>query len=292
MRTLSNLMNTNNHSNNHTNICNHNNNSDNLTVPIIGIHHSPLTQKFGIPRQPNLVDLPTKIEMYAPYNDPLAFAGIEDFSHLWISWQFHQNKPVNNKSKDSFRPQVRPPRLGGNSKLGVFATRSMYRPSGLGLSVVKLDKLEVVDNKVWLKIIGADFIDGTPIIDIKPYIAYSDSIVDASSGFAQDKPTSKAVIISNNAKAEFEQHILSDRLQAEEVDYFCQLIAQDPRPAYRQKELGTAFVMRYAPFDINFSMEKVDSLQAVDATQMMNSEANKLALVIHRVKLLDDVDLN
>ncbi len=278
-------MNTNNHSNTHINISNHNRNSDNLTVPIIGIHHSPLTQKFGIPRQPNLVDLPTKIEMCPPYNDPLAFAGIEDFSHLWISWQFHQNKHVNDKSKDTFRAQVRPPRLGGNEKVGVFATRSMYRPSGLGLSVVKLDKLEVIDNKVWLKIIGADFIDATPIIDIKPYIVYSDSIENAKSGFAQNKPKNRNVHISPQADLEFSQHISAGRLSSEEVNYICQLIAQDPRPAYRQKELGKEFVMRYAQLDIAFSMQKVDSLQTVAVTRMMNSEANQLALVIHKVRL-------
>ncbi len=260
-----------------------NESSNSISVPIIGIHHSPLTQKFGIPRQPNLVNLPTKIEMYAPYNDPLAFEGIEDFSHLWISWQFHQNKPVNNKSKKSFRSQVRPPRLGGNDKVGVFATRSMYRPSGLGLSVVKLDKLEVIDNKAWLKIIGADFIDGTPIIDIKPYIAYSDTIERAKSGFAQDKPKSRNVHISPQADNELSQYISAGRLSTEDVSYICQLIAQDPRPAYRQQELGTEFVMRYAQFDIYFSMQMIQ-----DDDRVINDKTHE-ALVITKVVLWLDV---
>ena len=113
------------------------------TLPIIGYHRSPLTQKFGTPRQPNLVAIKSHIEFLPPYGDPNAFVGIENYSHLWVLWQFHHNKP-----QDGFRPQVRPPRFGGNDKVGVFATRSMYRPSEVGLSVVGLDKVEVIDNQV------------------------------------------------------------------------------------------------------------------------------------------------
>ena len=98
-------------------------------------------EKFGIPRQPNLVQVESYIEMTGPYNDLLAFEGIEEFSHLWLVWQFHDNK---NQQSQQFRPQVRPPRLGGNKKIGVFATRSMYRPAPIGLSVVKLNRVEKV----------------------------------------------------------------------------------------------------------------------------------------------------
>lgn len=146
-----------------------------ITFPIIGYHHSPLTQKFGIPRQPNLVQVSSHIEFVPPYDNVAAFEGIENYSHLWIIWQFHHNRPQAN-----FRPQVRPPRFGGNAKMGVFATRSMYRPSPLGLSVVRLERLEVINHKVRLYIIGADMADGTPIFDIKPYLAFSDSITDPS----------------------------------------------------------------------------------------------------------------
>lgn len=107
-----------------------------LSLPIIGIMRSPYVEKFGIPRQPNLVQVESFIEMHAPYNVWEAFDGIEEFSHLWLTWQFHDNK--NQQDKDKFRPQVRPPRLGGNKKIGVFATRSMYRPAPIGLSVVQL----------------------------------------------------------------------------------------------------------------------------------------------------------
>lgn len=225
-----------------------------ISIPIIGIHRSPLSQKFGIPRQPNLVDLPTSIELLPPYDTPDAFVGIESFSHLWISWQFHQNKPQAN-----FRPQVRPPRLGGNKKLGVFATRSMYRPSGLGLSVVKLDRLEVKNGKAILHIIGADMLDATPIIDIKPYIAYSDSLsgsVNEFAGLALEKPTNKAVQISEQAQQQFEQFIKQGLLTEADVGYICQLIAQDPRPAYRQQEVDSIFTMRYGAVDVSFTMSE------------------------------------
>ncbi len=215
-----------------------------LNIAIIGVHHSPLTQKFGIPRQSNLVELATTIEMYPPYDTPSAFVGIEEFSHLWITWYFHQNQPQAN-----FRPQVRPPRLGGNKKLGIFATRSPYRPSNLGLSVVQLDKIEVKNNKVIVRIIGADFLDKTPIIDIKPYIAYSDSIAYAKSGFADGPPTEKMVYIEETA-----EKLLNQQINPKQIEQICQLIALDPRPAYRQNEINSEFFMRYKNIDIVFLM--------------------------------------
>ena len=183
-------------------------------APIIGYHRAPLSQKFGAPRQPNLVALMSVIEMLAPYDTPAAFVGLEDFSHIWLSWQFHHNF-INKASSSTiandhkFRAQVRPPRLGGNQKIGVFASRSMYRPSGLGLSVVKLERIEVVDGRVLLMISGADMIDGTPIIDIKPYVAYSDAHINADSGFAPDAPAPLMVTITDKALEKVEQIIAS-----------------------------------------------------------------------------------
>ena len=189
-------------------------------APIIGYHRAPLSQKFGAPRQPNLVALISVIEMLAPYDNPAAFIGLEAFSHIWLSWQFHHNysakksagnaeqhqptKALNSDNIPAFRPQVRPPRLGGNKKLGVFASRSMYRPSGLGLSVVKLEGIEVHEDKVLVLISGADMIDGTPIIDIKPYVSYSDAYSDAASGFAASAPESLIVTMSELAQQQFE----------------------------------------------------------------------------------------
>jgi tRNA-Thr(GGU) m(6)t(6)A37 methyltransferase TsaA len=239
---------------------------DAITVPIIGYHRSPLSQKFGIPRQPNLVEVPSYIEMLAPFNTLDAFVGIEDFSHLWLTWHTHHNR-----AQPNFKPQVRPPRLGGNAKLGVFATRSTYRPSQMGLSVVRLIGIEQTDTGVIVQITGADMVDGTPIVDIKPYVAYSDALVDAVSGFAPDKPVSKTVRISEKAQQQFAQLIESDSnknslsnkkatcsssFTAEDIDIIGKLIAQDPRPAYRQQESDSVFVMRYKQWDISFAMDE------------------------------------
>lgn len=176
-------------------------------APMIGYHRAPLSQKFGAPRQPNLVALTSIIEMIAPYDSPAAFAGLDAFSHIWISWQFHHNYTNKDthigKGGTGFRAQVRPPRLGGNQKIGVFASRSMYRPSALGLSVVKLESIEVVEGRVLLIISGADMIDGTPIIDIKPYVAYSDALSDAKSGFAPTAPDLLEIIITESAYEQF-----------------------------------------------------------------------------------------
>ena len=174
-------------------------------APIIGYHRAPLSQKFGAPRQPNLVALTSVIEMLPPYDTPAAFEGLAAFSHIWISWQFHHNyrKKDTHQTDSSFRAQVRPPRLGGNQKIGVFASRSMYRPSGLGLSVVALDRIEIVEGRVLLIIKGADMIDGTPIIDIKPYVAYSDAIMHGESGFAPTAPALLEVTMTTPAYEQF-----------------------------------------------------------------------------------------
>lgn len=228
-----------------------------ITFPIIGYHHSPLTQKFGIPRQPNLVQVPSHIEFVPPYDNVAAFEGIENYSHLWIIWQFHHNRPQAN-----FRPQVRPPRFGGNAKMGVFATRSMYRPSPLGLSVVRLERLEVINHKVRLYIIGADMADGTPIFDIKPYLAFSDSITDAISQQI-DTPSMRKTAIDTKAKQVFDRLIRQGVLEDADVQIIQGLIAQDPRPAYRQDEVGTIFALRYDGVDVDFLMDETGVLTIV-----------------------------
>ena len=228
-----------------------------ITFPIIGYHHSPLTQKFGIPRQPNLVQVSSHIEFVPPYDNVAAFEGIENYSHLWIIWQFHHNRPQAN-----FRPQVRPPRFGGNAKMGVFATRSMYRPSPLGLSVVRLERLEVINHKVRLYIIGADMADGTPIFDIKPYLAFSDSITDAISQQI-DTPSMRKTAIDTKAKQVFDGLIRQGVLEDADVQIIQGLIAQDPRPACRQDEVGTIFALRYDGVDVDFLMNETGVLMIV-----------------------------
>lgn len=266
----------------------------NYTAPIIGYHRAPLSQKFGAPRQPNLVALTSVIEMIAPYDTPAAFVGLEDFSHIWVSWQFHHNYLYKdkqaNKADSSFRAQVRPPRLGGNQKIGVFASRSMYRPSALGLSVVKLEAIEIVEGRVLLIISGADMIDGTPIIDIKPYVTYSDALPEAKSGFAPSAPHLLEVTVTKVAYEQFvqimdNQHIhneaektahnekarvkaVIDEIQKQllilDLDNIKALIAQDPRPAYRHKEVNTSFIMRYKSVDVSFQLIGSGELQITD----------------------------
>lgn len=262
----------------------------NHIAPIIGYHRAALSQKFGAPRQSNLVALTSIIEMIAPYDTPAAFVGLEDFSHIWVSWQFHHNYIVKekqtNKDDSSFRAQVRPPRLGGNQKIGVFASRSMYRPSALGLSVVTLERIEIVEGRVLLVISGADMIDSTPIIDIKPYVAYSDALLDAKSGFAPSAPHLLDVVVTEFAYKQFlqiidKQYIYNNientqdekskvkaviykkqkQIFIADLDNIQALIAQDPRPAYRRDEANKLFVMRYKSVDVSFQLIASGELQ-------------------------------
>lgn len=285
-------------------------------APIIGYHRAPLSQKFGAPRQPNLVALMSVIEMVAPYDVPEAFVGLEHFSHLWLSWQFHHNyikqaktkqnetkghsnerhndqSDTANANRTTFRPQVRPPRLGGNQKVGVFASRSMYRPSALGLSVVKLERIEVIEGRVLLMISGADMIDGTPIIDIKPYVAYSDALSDTNSGFAAAAPKSLEVLICQSAHEQFISliakqkrddaaheyksalqaviHQAQRQLIASDIDAIKALIAQDPRPAYRRDEINATFIMRYKSVDVSFQLIESGQLQITAVVEVKDA---------------------
>ena len=227
-----------------------------LTIPVIGIMKSPYKEKFGIPRQPNLVEVESYIEMQAPYNDLLAFEGIEEFSHLWLLWQFHDNK---NQKNSKFRPQVRPPRLGGNQKIGVFATRSMYRPSPIGLSVVKLKEVKKVGKTVRVYVTGSDLLDGTPIVDIKPYIHYSDAVMEAQSGYAQEEPVRKYVVWSEQAELEREQLVQTKGLSEQVIRELAEVLSLDPRPAY-QEDPERIYGMHFADFNIKFIVNETSVL--------------------------------
>lgn len=230
-----------------------------LTIPIIGIMKSPYKEKFGIPRQPNLVNVESYIEMQPPYNDLLAFEGIEAFSHLWLVWQFHDNK---NQEKTQFRPQVRPPRLGGNQKIGVFATRSMYRPAPIGLSVVQLKAVKKVGKSVRVYVTGSDLLDGTPIVDIKPYIQYSDAVVDAQSGYAQEEPKRKQVMWSEQAVIQKEILLKQGKLTAQNVNELEQVLSLDPRPAYQDDE-ERVYGMKFAGLDVRFKVSE-DNIKIIN----------------------------
>lgn len=213
----------------------------------IGFIRSCFKEKFGIPRQSGLAtEAVATIEICPPYNREEAFRGLEDVSHLWISFVFHES--IN----DHWKPMVRPPRLGGNKRLGVFATRSPNRPNPIGLSVVRLESVSAQNGLVCLEIRGGDFLDGTPVLDIKPYVAYADSIADALSGLAPRPPENKLrVLFSVNAEEQLSQREdsagLDLRLLVE------QLLQTDPRPAYKAgSEEDRLFGMRLMDFDLKW----------------------------------------
>lgn len=210
----------------------------------IGILHSPFKEKFGIPRQAGLIaSAQAHVEFLPPYHDPNAFIGLDDFSHIWLTFGFHQN------NIDNWRPLVRPPRLGGNKKVGVFASRSPFRPNGLGLSVVKLRKVETLANKTRLIIDCPDILDGSPIFDIKPYIHYSDAINNAKCGFAQATPrASLSVKFSDQSLLNLTSYSLEFGEQLKEL--IIEAISFDPRPAYHQaQESGREYGL--ALYDLN-----------------------------------------
>lgn len=238
--------------------------NDQISMPIIGYMCSPFVEKFGIPRQSNLVNTTSYIKLIAPYDDINAFQGIEQFSHLWLLWQFHANdvkKSDNAVNKAGiFQPMIRPPRLGGNQKIGVFASRSMYRPSQIGLSVVQFLEVKKVENELRLYVQGADILDGTPIVDIKPYLAYADAIPDAVSGYAHDAPQILQVVWSEEALIQ-KQKLLNDKVCTEliliELE---QVLAQNPKPAYHddtQRVYGLSFSNLNVKFQISEETVKI-----------------------------------
>ncbi|PVZ64325.1 tRNA (N6-threonylcarbamoyladenosine(37)-N6)-methyltransferase TrmO [Pelagibaculum spongiae] len=218
-----------------------------LTVNPIGTVHSCYSEKFGIPRQPGLVPAAkARIEILPPFNRPEAFAGIEQHSHLWLEFVFHQN------IRSQWKASVRPPRLGGNQKMGVFATRSSFRPNNLGLSVVKFEQLIIQGSKIFVEVSGIDLLDQTPVIDIKPYIPYSDSLVNAQSQLASAAPEMLQVNLSQSAKLFCQQwqHPLCDDLSS----LIQQVLAQDPRPAYQQ-DAERIYGMQLFDLNIRFQID-------------------------------------
>lgn len=194
----------------------------------IGIVHSPYREKFGIPRQPGLINVEATLELLPPYNRPEAVKGLEGFSHIWLSFVFHGVK------RQEWKPTVRPPRLGGNERVGVFASRSTHRPNPLGLSVVELTGIDTAEGKVLLKLRGADLLDGTPVLDIKPYIPYADSIEEARGGFA-DKAPGALLAVAFSAPAEQQCKAMSIRYPGLR-QLIIEVLAHDPRPAYQAEE--------------------------------------------------------
>lgn len=190
----------------------------------IALARSPYREKFGIPRQAGLVGAAEGwIDMLPPYDAPQMFAGLQDFSHIWLSFVFHAART------QGWRARVRPPRLGGNQRMGMFATRSPFRPNHLGLSLVELLDIEQ-DSGVRLKVAGLDLLDGTPIVDIKPYVPYADTRPEARAGFAAERPAAVLQVVF----AEVVDQALAQRPDGVVLRaLITQTLALDPRPAYQ-----------------------------------------------------------
>lgn len=208
-------------------------------MQIIAHIYTDFTEKFGIPRQSGIIDeLEGKIIFEPEYRNPDAFHGLDGFSHIWILWQFSKSH------RDKWYATVKPPRLGGNRKMGVFATRSPYRPNDIGLSCVRLEGVEYtkMDGPV-LYVRGADILNGTPIYDIKPYLAYTDSHPEATEGFA-------SVLKEYELKVDFPEELLA-KIPQSKRGALIKVLANDPRPAY-QDNPDRHYGVSFAGFDVHF----------------------------------------
>ena len=219
------------------------------SMKVIARIRSDFPTKFGIPRQSGLVEALRATVVFEPeYRNADALRGIEGFSHLWLIWQFSA------AVREDFSPTVRPPRLGGNERMGVFATRSPFRPNPIGLSCVKLEGVELTAQLgPVLHVSGADLMDGTPIYDIKPYTPYADCHPEAMGGFAAEAP--------QPLRVEAGEELLA-RVPAHKREGLLGVLAHDPRPRY-QKDAGRIYGMAFAEFEVRFRVEE-DTLTVVD----------------------------
>lgn len=211
------------------------------SVNAIGYIENDFKEKFGIPRQSGKANgIVSRIHFYPPYNAEEAFKALDGFSHIWLLFDFSEAKT------DEFHATVRPPRLGGNTRVGVFASRSPFRPNGIGLSVVKLLSVEKTAQGVCLLVAGADLLNGTPILDVKPYLPHADCIVDAVGGYA-DGVAEKRLTVLFSPKA-------TAALPPEKQSGLADCLAEDPRPSY-QDEPDRIYGMTYGNYNVKFRVE-------------------------------------
>jgi len=210
-------------------------------MKIIAEIHTDFPEKFGIPRQSGLSNNKGIIVFKPEYRNDEALRGIEEYSHLWLIWEFSEAK------RDSWSPTVRPPRLGGNKRMGVFATRSPFRPNPIGLSSVKLLSVKKTEKHgTVLEVLGADLMDKTPIYDIKPYLAFTDSHPDAVSGFADEKKDENLIV-------EISDKLLG-RIPEDKRETLLSVLSQDPRPHYIEDK-DRVFGFPFAGFEIKFKVD-------------------------------------
>lgn len=223
----------------------------NFEISAIGVIESPYQEKFAIPRQPGLVkSARARLILLPPYDQIDALRGIEQFSHLWLSFVFHQTMA------QGWHPTVRPPRLGGNERMGVFATRSTFRPNPLGLSVVELHGVQQSQGRLSLQLGAIDLLDGTPVVDIKPYIPYADSLPHADGGFATRPPTPLMVHFSTQALQQLAPYLKRNPLCQ---TFIAEVLAQDPRPAYKKGKVDDKiYGVRLDNFNVRFQIKETN----------------------------------
>ncbi len=217
-------------------------NKETLLLSPIAVARTDFKEKFGIPRQSGRVPLRARIVFLPKYRNPDALRGIEGYSHLWLLWHFSEVK-----AEKEFRPTVRPPRLGGNERVGVFASRSPYRPNPVGLSSVRLVGIEKTEREGSVLIVeGADLLDGTPIFDIKPYLPTADLHFDARGGFADGVKDYRLAVKCDER--------LLEKIDADKRAGLLALLADDPRPAY-QEDAERVYGFAFAAWEIKFTVE-------------------------------------
>ena len=200
-----------------------------VQMQAIGVIHSCFTEKFGIPRQPGMVPNATaRLELLPPYNRQEMVRGLDQFSHIWVQFLFHQTVA------EGWKPTVRPPRLGGRKRVGIFASRSPHRPNHIGLSAVKLEAVILEKGFIFLNLSGVDFLDQTPVFDIKPYIPYSDSLETASGGYARSENRQDVKITFTSEVLAFCRYY-QDTTGRDLVSLIKEMICSDPRPASQRK---------------------------------------------------------
>ncbi len=215
---------------------------DELTLKKIAVIHTDFPEKFGIPRQSGLAAEEGRIVFEPEYRNPDALKGIEGYSHLWLIWGFSK---VPDKG---WQPTVRPPRLGGNRRMGVFATRSPFRPNPVGLSLVELASIEETENQgVVIRVRGVDMLDRTPVYDIKPYLPYVEAKENAAGGFA-------GRVKDENLQVEIQEKWM-EKIPADKREILTELLRQDPRPAY-QDDSDRVYGMSYSGMEIKFQVEE------------------------------------
>ncbi|UTL80132.1 tRNA (N6-threonylcarbamoyladenosine(37)-N6)-methyltransferase TrmO [Pseudomonas putida] len=223
------------------------------TVSPVGIVRSCFKEKFAIPRQPQLAPAARGVlELLPPFDQGEAVAGLEQVSHVWLLFLFHQ------ALEDKPRLKVRPPRLGGNKSMGVFATRATHRPNGIGQSVVRLEGVE--PGRLLLS--GIDLLDGTPVLDIKPYVPYADSIAGASNLMASDAPAAIAVHWGDSALPQAREHAL--RLGEPLVELIEQCLAQDPRPAYQVPPPERVYGVKFWDVQVRWHYPQPDVIRVLE----------------------------